>query len=132
MQTYLVGAQNEVERVRARGQERQWVYTHTIKRFKEPGVAVEIERTVTRQQYEDLLIRTDQRLNQIHKVRYCFVYAEQYCELDVFRGSKEGVIVLEIEVPSMETNVTLPPFLSVDRDVTGDTAYSNHAMAAAG
>ncbi len=131
VQTYLVGPINEVERVRARGQDGQWVYTHTIKEFRGHGVAVERERIVSRAQYEDLLVRRDLQKHPIHKTRYCFVHDGQYCELDVFRGHLQDRVLLEIEVASLEQTVLLPPYLSIVEEVTTQKGYANSALASA-
>ncbi len=83
VQTYLVGVPGKTERVRARGQNNYWVYSHTIKEYVADGVAIERERILSRAEYDNFLIRRDNRRVDIHKIRHCFVYDGHYCELDV-------------------------------------------------
>ncbi len=132
VQTYLVSAPHQVERVRARGHDNYWVYTHTIKQFIAHGVAREQEKIITRAEYESYLVRRDFAKEVIQKTRFCFVYAGHYCELDVFRtGRRKGDVLLEIEVAQsqMEVDLPLPPFLHVLCEVTHDRDFSNVVMA---
>ncbi len=129
VQTYLVSAHGHVERVRARGQNNQWVFTHTIKEYRAPGVSIEREENITEREYQNHLIRRDTRCFVIHKTRYCFAFEGHYCELDVFSEAYKGIVMLEIEVPESDRRVLLPPYLSIDREVTDDPDYSNYALA---
>lgn len=129
VQTYLVGKTGHAERVRARGQNNQWVFTHTIKEPKGPGVSIERERMITQREYESMLIRRDTSRRPIHKTRYCFVHEGHHCELDVFSGHLSGMVMLEIETAEDARNVALPPYLNVSLEVTDDRDYSNYELA---
>ena len=48
-------------------------------------------------------------------------------EIDVFDGANEGLIVAEIEIPSLECMFDRPAWLG--QDVTEDPAYKNAALA---
>ena len=50
-------------------------------------------------------------------------------ELDVFRGSHDGLIIAEVEFPDEETAQAYEPPDWFDTDVTGDPAYSNARLA---
>jgi CYTH domain-containing protein len=63
----------------------------------------------------------------IEKTRICFEYANQYCELDVFKNVP-GLILLEIELTSMQDTFVIPPFLGSVTDVTDDSHYSNEVI----
>ncbi len=133
VQTYLVGVPGKTERVRARGQNNYWVYSHTVKEHVAAGVAIERERMLTRSEYDNFLIRRDRSRVDIHKTRHCFVYDGHYCELDVFHtGRRVGEVHLEIEVAGsdMHTPIALPPFLQIDREITHEDGYSNFDMSA--
>lgn len=129
VQHYLVPRGIGVERVRARGQNNVWTYIHTVKQKKGPGVNVEHERIVTEREYQGLLVRRDGSLKPIHKMRYCFSFDGQYCELDVFEGHRQGLVMLEIETSEDDRGVRLPPFLTIEREVTGNFEYSNYSLA---
>jgi CYTH domain-containing protein/predicted ATPase len=129
VQTYLVSTQGHAERVRARGQNNQWVFTHTIKEQKSAGVSIERERIITEREYTNLLIRRDAERIVIHKTRYCFTHEGHYCELDVFSKTHAGLVILEIEVSEDDRKVTVPPYLGIVEEVTEDADYSNYALA---
>lgn len=59
----------------------------------------------------------------IEKTRYLVDYAGLTWEVDCFHGNLEGLCVAEVELPSPDVEVTLPPFTG--REVTGDAAYYN-------
>lgn len=133
VQTYLVGVPGKTERVRARGQNNYWVYSHTIKEYVADGVAIERERILTRAEYDNFLVRRNHARSVIHKTRYCFVYSGHYCELDVFHtGTRVGEVHLEIEVArsEMKAPLELPPFLQIDCELTDKKGYSNFDMTA--
>ena len=58
-----------------------------------------------------------------------FLYANHYFELDVFKEPRAGLELLEVELDEADAPVTLPPFIEIEREVTGDTSFDNHALA---
>ncbi|MDE6321598.1 MAG: CYTH domain-containing protein, partial [Muribaculaceae bacterium] len=58
------------------------------------------------------------RTRVLDKTRYIVPYDGHNWEVDEFHGALEGLILAEIELPSEDTEVSLPPF--VGREVTGD------------
>jgi CYTH domain-containing protein len=132
VQTYLVSKHETAERVRARGGSGSgWVFTHTIKEPRGTGVSIERERMITRAEYDNLLVRADTRCEPIHKTRWCFSHEGHYCELDIFSGSHEGLVMLEIEHDGDTQFLEPPQFLGKVTDVTADKSYSNYALAKA-
>lgn len=129
IQTYLVGKEEQVERVRARGQHNHYLYFNTIKVGLPTGGSHELDNLVSRGMFDDLLIRRDTTRLPVHKTRKCFRHAEHYCELDFFHGHREGLIMLEVEVHEMTDHVELPRQLGEFEEVTGDPRYSNYALA---
>lgn len=129
VQTYLVNSTpNVVERVRARGYGDDWLFFHTKKEAIGPGTSIETERMITQEQYERLLIRRDLSRSPIHKDRYCFSHGGHYWELDVFAGSRAGLVLLEVELHDLSIPVTVPPFLGSYTDVTDDPSYGNYQL----
>lgn len=131
VQTYLVGDPGLSERVRARGQNGYWAYTHTIKEPRGPGISAERERRISRGEYEGLLIRRDTGRLPVYKTRHCFAHEGHYCELDVFLGHRSGLVVLEIETPAEDRRVSLPPYLSIVREVTHDPSFASYMLSKA-
>jgi len=59
----------------------------------------------------------------IEKVRHRVPHAGLLWEVDVFGGVNDGLVVAEVELPSEETVVDLPPWIG--DEVTGDPRYYN-------
>ena len=129
-QTYLTMAEDGFSRrVRKRGTpERGWQYTYTRKQTIDFGERIELEDEVSEADYLVLLQEADPEMHPIRKVRYVFAHLGQVFELDVYDFSEE-LATLEIELPSIDTPVTLPEQLEIIGDVTGKPGYSNFEMA---
>ena len=57
------------------------------------------------------------------KKRYCLKQGELTWEIDVFEGKLSGLIIAEIELPSIETTFELPQW--IEEEVTMDPNYMN-------
>lgn len=104
-------------------------YFKTKKSFVRSGVRVEnddfIDSPVDYIRYQEFKIPGT---GVIWKHRWYFVYKYQYFELDIF-VRPEGLCLLEIELIKDNDPVELPPFLEIEREVTGDSYYSNYQIA---
>lgn len=127
VQTYLrgVGSARVRQRKRADGTR---LYTYTKKTALSQLSSVEEEREIDENEYRRLLGEADGRLSPIVKVRYTLPYGTHRLEIDVYPFWRR-VAVLEIELPSEDAPVTLPPFLEVLREVSGDRRLKNRALA---
>lgn len=130
VQTYLSVPENGTRRrVRKRGSERDgWVYTYTEKTDVSFGDRIEIEREITEAEYETLLAESSPDRPPVIKTRCVFDYEGQTFELDLYEFSDEYA-TLEIELESIDDEVTLPPFIHLVREVTGEKAYNNSELA---
>ena len=128
LQTYLLSAAGVTARVRMRKGKSGTVYTATEKRRLTDLTAIEDEREVTEEEYRALLSRRDPTLTPIGKRRYVIPYAGQILEIDIYPFWQKQA-VLEVELPSEDTPLVLPPFIRVIRDVSGDRRYKNVSLA---
>ncbi len=64
----------------------------------------------------------------IEKVRYLVPFGGRMWEVDVFQGSLSGLVVAEVELPSEDVEVQLPPWAG--EEVTGNPAFYNTALSA--
>lgn len=128
LQTYLLSEGGVTARVRARRGTSGIVYTATEKRRLTDLTAIEDEREVTEEEYRALLLRRDGALTPIEKRRYAIPYGGHTLEIDVYPFWQRQA-VLEVELPSEDTPLTLPPFIRVIREVSGDRRYKNVALA---
>lgn len=104
-------------------------YFKTNKSFVRPDVKIEneefIDSPVEYLRYREFKIPNT---GVVWKHRWYFVYKYQYFELDVF-VRPEGLCLLEIELLNENDPVELPPFLEIEREVTGEKEYSNYEIA---
>jgi CYTH domain-containing protein/thymidylate kinase len=117
-------------RVRRRGQDGRFTYTHTIKGAEvSPGKRPEYEKIISAREWLQLLKNRDPLRNTITKVRACFLYNNQYFELDTFIEPHPGLMLLEIELDTDGAFPVLPPWITLTQDVTGDSRFSNSNLA---
>lgn len=131
VQTYLKCEQETVERrVRQRTTGNGGaIFTYTEKENREDGNGrIERERTITQKEYCRLLQSPDFKCPTLVKDRYCFMYEGRYMELDVF-PTEDKLALLEVEVTDETEEITLPPEIELIKEVTGDKAYHNKAIA---
>ncbi len=59
----------------------------------------------------------------LEKTRYAIPFGERLFEVDVFHGRHAGLVIAEVELPSVDALVALPAW--VGDEVSGDVRYSN-------
>ena len=105
-------------------------YTSTTKVPVEEGVAEETERINKREEYHHFRHHfVDPSRRTIDKVRTVFEHGGRTFEFDHFLGNLSGLYILELEGSRVGEPVDLPRWISVQREVTGDVAYSNWSLA---
>ncbi len=126
LQTYLKSKDSGTERrVRQRGDGSSFSYYYTEKVTLTDMSRQETERHITAAEYVSLLLESEKSLR---KDRYCFLYKNQYFELDVY-PDWENEAILEIELTDEAQNVELPDWITVIKEVTDDPSYKNAALA---
>lgn len=127
-QIYLLSEFEERVRIRhARGAKS---YYHTVKTPNPSGVGrIEVERLISKQEAQLLLLRRDLSLFPITKKRHCFLFENQYFEVDVFSGRLQGLIMCEREKSKLNDRTLIPTFLDVNKEVTDDGRYKNKYLA---
>lgn len=131
-QVYLMSPEpNTVVRVRKRGQNGSYVYYQTTKKPHDSMSRLETEKIITQQEYEFGVSLKDPSAGIIRKIRTCFVYKNQYFELDQFENIEalSGKAVLEIELTDRNAKVEIPDWIHVEAEVTEIEKYSNHFIA---
>lgn len=128
-QTYLISPiQGESARVRKRGLDGAYTYTHTQKKRISDIRRIEQERILSEEEYEELLKTADPKRSVIHKLRYCLPFMDQMFEIDLYPFWKDRA-VMEIELGDEEQEITFPPFLEILAEVTSDKRYTNASLA---
>lgn len=115
-------------RIRRRGRGEKWMYTHTVRRQEKEEI-VETRTSITRQIYDQLLAQADKNNNYtIVKTRKCFVYNNHYFHLDIYESPLAGLMLLETYSAMSAEELSLPPFLEIQKNITGDPRYSMYNL----
>ena len=130
VQTYLRSAPGEEVCVRQRSADGIQTYYETVKKPLDGSKLVEIEKALTQKEYVKRLADADPTKRTLHKTRYHLTCQGHYYEIDLFPFWLDRALC-EIQVSDEAVPVTLPPELTVIREVTDDPAYSNAALAGA-
>lgn len=128
IQTYLNTHDGEESRVRQRGIDGNYIYSHTTKRKLSELKRVEVERRLTKDEYLRMLMDADPTCRPIRKTRYCLTHNNQYFEIDVYPFWNDKAI-LEIELRSESDTIFFPELVKVIKEVTEDESYKNAALA---
>ncbi|CAH3892289.1 TRPL translocation defect protein 14 isoform X1 [Pieris brassicae] len=122
-------------RLRKRGQKGHWSYIHTMRKFHLNGQSVEVRTQLTHRDYLNMLPQRDDAHFTIFKKRRCFIYNNQYYQLDIYRQPTHprcrGMVLLETYSAAYDQDAllaTLPKFLTIEKEVTGDPAYSMYNL----
>lgn len=128
IQTYLIRQDGEpLVRVRQRGSHGSYIYVKTTVQQTADGHFLETEQRLTKDEYLSLLMDADTSLRQIRKNRYCLTENNLYFEIDVYPFWKQQAL-LEIQVNDPHQHIAFPPFLSILRDVTHNSAYKSYGI----
>lgn len=92
------------------------------------GVRHETEVVIAPTDYLFSQAMKDQGSQIIRKDRYCFLYKNQYFELDMFLEPIQ-INLLEIESTEENDRLELPPFLKIKKEVTDNPYFSNYQIA---
>ncbi|KAJ8312898.1 hypothetical protein KUTeg_010271 [Tegillarca granosa] len=126
---YLVTPSRKMQaRIRRRGQNGFWTFTHTIRRPEINKQSVELRMAITQRDYKILMAQKDDRHHSIFKKRFCFLWNNQYFHLDAYEepcpNSCKGLVLLETYTTLEGDALKLPDFLDIQKEVTEDPAYS--------
>ena len=127
VQIYLKSSPRVTHRVRSRTRGGVTKYTETQKMRISGMSAYEDEREITENEFLTLRENIDPDTKPIIKTRHTFLYRGQLFEIDVYPNWQRCAI-METELPSEDTVVEIPSFISIIKEVTGIKAYSNASM----
>jgi len=73
----------------------------------------------------------DPKTEVLARERICFLWNNQYYELDRYGGRHEGLTMLLAESPGQESgaSTSIPPFVTVGKKVTDDLRYTDRTLA---
>ncbi|KAM3963562.1 LOW QUALITY PROTEIN: TRPL translocation defect 14 [Aphomia sociella] len=123
-------------RLRKRGQKGHWSYIHTLRKFHPTnGQSVEVRTQLSHRDYQNMMPQRDDAHFTIFKKRRCFIFNNQYYQLDIYRQPTHprcrGLVLLETYSATYDQDAliqSLPKFLTIEKEVTGDPAYSMYNL----
>ena len=130
VQTYLRSVPGEEVCVRQRGAAGSYTYYETVKKPIDGMKWAELEKALTQKEYLKRLADADPARRTLRKTRYHLMHQGRYFEIDLFPFWSDRALC-EVELDQEAAPVALPPELTIIREVTGDAAYSNAALAEA-
>ena len=119
--TNVTESQNTM--VRKTTKEGDSTYNSTTKKDTDnPSERITTSRKITDKDYNEQLKQLG--VKPISKTRYCFSYNKQYYRLDLFHEPK-GLMILETGLTNENTQVEIPSFIKVEKEITEDKQYRN-------
>lgn len=132
-QVYLKKRDGVEARIRKRGQANEGEIYYETKKFPtgSPISRIEIEKRIDTQEYWEKLKDANLELDPIKKLRVCFLWKNQYFELDFFQEPERirGLTLLEIELTEENDEVSIPDWLGEVIEVSEDPKYKNKNLA---
>lgn len=136
-----MASKNQIS-LRSRCQNGRKTYTLTTRRYEDSNGTklpepVETRKNLTPREYENFKSMQDRTRWPIYKKRRYFVFGNVYFHLDTYvkplppACNGQPLMLLETYTtkPVHDEEPRLPPFLKVDREITGDPAYSMYNLA---
>lgn len=122
-QTFLTrGLGDDVqESVRRRGKDRNFTFVHKVR-----SGGSETKRQITNREYLSLLAHCDPDRRTVRIRRQCFLHDGVYFVLDCVTNVEPGIQMLRCHCEVGDDGITLPKWLSVEREVTGEREFSMH------
>ncbi|XP_028396886.1 TRPL translocation defect protein 14-like [Dendronephthya gigantea] len=128
---YLVAAGGPQVRIRKRGQGGHFTYTHTV-RLLVKDQTVERRKIISSRDYEMFLQQRDPTRKSVVKRRTCFLWQNQYFQLDSYcqpcNERCKGLIILETYTTNRSSDLPLPDFLEIEKEITNDKDYSMYNL----
>eukprot|EP01107_Rhizomastix_libera_P005065 TRINITY_DN1826_c0_g1_i1.p1 TRINITY_DN1826_c0_g1~~TRINITY_DN1826_c0_g1_i1.p1 ORF type:complete len:420 (-),score=90.27 TRINITY_DN1826_c0_g1_i1:129-1388(-) len=126
--TFLSGSDSKVNQcVRLRKQGDTNFYTYSRKFITADGQTGISERSITRQEYRDLISRRDPLTGTFQRTRHCFLYGDQYFEIDILSSNT----IVQVDFPGTDSDINFPEWLKpfVDRCITDDLTFDLYRLA---
>ena len=127
-QTYLLSDASCSRRVRLWREEDELHCFRGLKRSLSDMTRIEEEDEISLEEYRELLSEADPARRPVRKTRWCVPYEGHVLEIDIY-PFWDTQAVLECELGHEEEAFSIPPEITVLREVTSDRRYLNSALA---
>jgi CYTH domain-containing protein len=131
-EVFLVCRKDELEsKIRSRGKEDSYTYILETRSIVK-GQEIIKKRQISAREFIQLLDQKDVNKKPVDKIRHCFIYKNQNFVVDVFKNIVGCPTILRIETDNKNEEVSIPPFVKICREVTGEQTYTTYAMSNSG
>ena len=118
VQTYLLSRAGDEIRLRRRTENGTAVCYKTSSRLLAGGERIELEESLSREEYQSLLMEADPSRRPLEKTRYWLTWEGRQFEIDLYPFWEDQAL-LEIEQSGEDQPVHLPPELQLLREISG-------------
>eukprot|EP00455_Lapot_gusevi_P041466 TRINITY_DN4809_c0_g3_i1.p1 TRINITY_DN4809_c0_g3~~TRINITY_DN4809_c0_g3_i1.p1 ORF type:complete len:390 (+),score=99.00 TRINITY_DN4809_c0_g3_i1:88-1257(+) len=129
---YLCSYDGAQVRIRKRDQGDTTSYSVTLRYAGQNDSAVQVRRSLSAREYLVMLSQCDRSRVPIHKHRRNFMYLNHAYHLDFFVKPRDDLVILESYMSPDFDLSKLPPFIEVQREVTGIPEFSMFNIAFSG
>jgi len=135
-QTYLLKPEDQsgYTYIRRRGHNGSYHYSYSVLRDletpQEQNTAI-LERQISGREWVALLKQADPTRVTVKKHVRCFVYNNQYFQLNTFLEPEavKGMTILETEAEDKYQQIELPSWIQTEKEVTEHDEYSSYQIA---
>ncbi|ADY56262.1 adenylate cyclase [Syntrophobotulus glycolicus DSM 8271] len=103
----------------------------TVKEYYHNGSRFELETEkngITEEEKAKLMMLAI--VAPVVKTRYCLEFKGLIWEIDVYGGENEGLITVDVELPSMDYPLSFPSWVDANQEITFEKKYSNQNLGA--
>lgn len=104
------------------GKNDSFVYTHEVRLYKN-GQRLVKKRQVSAREYIESMEQRRPSCKDIKKFRQCFIYEQNYFQVETLLNVDMQPSFLKIETSKNHSQIVLPKFVTVLKEVTMDNAY---------
>ena len=127
-QIYIITEAGERLRIRQIMEDGSYTYFKTLKRDITNVTRIEIEESISENDYKQLLAFADPKRRAIQKTRYCLPFRNHCFEIDIYPFWNDRAI-METELDSEDEEICFPPEVKIIREVTEEQEYRNSSLA---
>jgi len=127
LQNYLISTSGMERRIRKRDRNGSILYYYSEASVISTNERIKTDRILSERQYYEYMQDVDKSLNDIDKIRHSFIYDNHFFKLDIFDfDTTKGL--LSVQLPE-DSEVKLPDYFKVVKEVTNNNAYKNYYLA---
>jgi hypothetical protein len=132
-ETYLQQTSDQVENfVKRTGKNDSFIYNHEVRTYQEKERIVK-KRQITAREYIELCQNNKAPgFRELKKFRQCFIYEQQYFIVETILNVDGTPTFLRIETSKDKSEIMIPSFCVVLREVTEDDTYAGSTLAKSG